>query len=46
MALKESQHVAVVDRLNEDLRSLHRQHEDLANTSREQVCQCMLIGVL
>ena len=37
MALKESQHVATVDRLNEELESLRRQHDDLVNTSREQV---------
>lgn len=37
MALKESQHVVTVDRLNEELASLRRQHDDLADTSREQV---------
>jgi hypothetical protein len=45
MALKESQHVATVDRLNEELESLRRQHDDLATTSRDQVHRTNFIRI-
>ena len=38
MAQKESQHVAIVDHLNEELGALRKQHEDLTIASRDQVC--------
>jgi hypothetical protein len=38
MAQKESQHVATVDHLNDELENLRKQHEDLVAVSRDQAC--------
>ena len=38
MAQKESQHVAIVDRLNEELANLQHQHDELIGSQHLQVC--------
>ncbi len=37
MAQKESQHVAIVDRLNEELANLRREHDELVGSSHLHV---------